>query len=151
MPPYGYVKKDEKLAVDPETSETVKEIFRLYLGGMGTNTIAQLLKDRGILTGMYHKKWNHKIVKYILSNEKYIGDSLMQKTYKTETLPMIQKRNHGEYDQYYVENTHEAIISRADFQKVREMFSMSASKFHRESYGKHILGSMIKCGECGST
>ena len=151
VPPYGYVKKDEKLAVDPETSETVKEIFRLYLGGMGTNTIAQLLNDRGILTGMYHKKWNHKIVKYILSNEKYIGDSLMQKTYKTETLPMIQKRNHGEYDQYYVENTHEAIISRADFQKVREMLSMSASKFHRESNGKHILGSMIKCGECGST
>lgn len=151
VPPYGYIKKDEKLAVDPETSETVKEIFRLYLGGMGTNTIAQLLNDRGILTGMYHKKWNHKIVKYILSNEKYIGDSLMQKTYKTETLPMIQKRNHGEYDQYYVENTHEAIISRADFQKVREMLSMSASKFHRESNGKHILGSMIKCGECGST
>lgn len=75
----------------------------------------------------------------------------MQKTYKTETLPMVQKRNHGEYDQYYVENTHEGIISKADFQKVQEMLSVSASKFHRESTGKHILGSMIKCGECGST
>ena len=151
VPPYGYVKKDEKLAVDPETSEIVKDIFRMYLGGVGTNTIARILNDRGILTGMYQKKWNHKIVKYILSNEKYTGDSLMQKTYKTETLPMVQKRNHGEYDQYYVENTHEGIISKADFQKVQEMLSVSASKFHRESTGKHILGSMIKCGECGST
>lgn len=151
VPPYGYVKRDEKLVVDPETSEIVKEIFRMYLGGTGTNTIARILNSRGILTGMYQKKWNHKIVKYILSNEKYTGDSLMQKTYKTETLPMIQKRNHGEYDQFYVENTHEAIISKADFQKVQELLTISASKFHRESKGKHILGSMIKCGVCGST
>lgn len=151
VPPYGYTKKDERLVIDPETSEIVKEVFQMYLDGVGTNTIAKTLNSRGILTGMYHKKWNHKIVKYILSNEKYTGDSLLQKTYKTETLPMIQKRNHGEYDQFYVENTHDAIISKNDFQKVQEMLSMSASKFHRESNGKHILGSMIKCGECGAT
>lgn len=151
VPPYGYTKVNERLVIDPKSSEIVKEIFKLYLEGVGTNTIAKILNSRGILTGMYHKKWNHKIVKYILSNEKYTGDSLLQKTYKTETLPMIQKRNHGEYDQFYVENTHEAIISKDDFRKVQEMLSISATRFHKESKGKHILGSMIKCGHCGSS
>ena len=151
VPPYGYTKVDERLVIDPKSSEIVKEIFKLYLEGVGTNTIAKILNSRGILTGMYHKKWNHKIVKYILSNEKYTGDSLLQKTYKTETLPMIQKRNRGEYDQFYVENTHEAIISKDDFRKVQEMLSISATRFHKESKGKHILGSMIKCGHCGSS
>ena len=151
VPPYGYAKENGKLVIDAETSEIVKQIFSWYLSGAGTNTIAQILNDRGILTGMYQKKWNHKIVKYILSNEKYTGNSLLQKTYKTDTLPIIQKRNKGERDQFYVKDTHDAIISEADFQKVQEMLAVSAGRFHRESNGKHILGSMIKCGECGST
>lgn len=151
VPPYGYTKENGKLVVDAETSEIVKQIFSWYLSGAGTNTIAQILNDRGILTGMYQKKWNHKIVKYILSNEKYTGNSLLQKTYKTDTLPIIQKRNKGERDQFYVKDTHDAIISEADFQKVQEMLAVSAGRFHRKSKEKHILGSMIKCGDCGST
>ena len=151
VPPYGYSKENGKLVVDTETSEIVKQIFCWYLSGIGTNTIAQILNDRGILTGMYQKKWNHKIVKYILSNEKYTGNSLLQKTYKTDTLPMIQKRNKGERDQFYVKDTHDALISEADFQKVQELLAESTVRFHRQSKGKHILGSMIKCGECGST
>lgn len=150
VPPYGYIKKDGKLAVDPETSEIVKEIFSLYLSGIGTNTIAKILNDRKILTGMYHKKWNHKIVRYILTNEKYTGDSLMQKSYKTETLPKLQKRNRGERDMYYAENTHNAIISKQDFYRVQEMLCESVNKYHRETKGKHIFGSMIRCGICGS-
>ena len=68
---------------------------------------------------MVGKKWHQQTIRKILTNEKYIGDALCQKTYTTNTFPYRRKDNHGEADQYYVEHTHPAIISYEDFQKFR--------------------------------
>ena len=149
--PYGYTKRDGKLVVEPHTSEIVKMIYAWYLGGMGTTAIAIELNKRNILSRMYQKTWTHKMVTYILTNEKYIGDSLLQKSFTTDVLPLTQKINSGEKDMYYIENTHEAIISKEDFRTVQEMLKESKEKYYISAGHKRTLGSMIKCSCCGKT
>ena len=149
--PYGYVIDSGEMVIDPHTAPIVKEIFSNYLNGMGTPAIANELHRRGISTRMFCTKWTHKMIRYILKNEKYIGDSLMQKTYRTDVLPSIQKKNHGEKEQYYAENTHPAIISHEDYYKVQSIISNNGLKYHRLSGKEHIFRGIIKCSRCGSS
>jgi hypothetical protein len=88
------------------------------------------------------------MVKYILTNEKYIGDSMMQKTYTPQTFPLRNIVNKGELDKYYVENTHAPIISKEDFKAVQEMFKKKA-EVERKEATKRLLSRMIVCEECG--
>lgn len=62
-------------------------------------------------------------VSYILTNEKYTGNTLLQKTYSTNTLPVRRFKNNGNADQYYVRNTHPAIIQQETFDKVQRLIS----------------------------
>lgn len=84
-----------------------------------------------------------------MSNEKYIGDSLCQKTYTLNTFPFEAKVNKGEADQFYVENTHPAIIDREVFDKVQTLLRKKADRkpvLHQE----YILSRKITCAVCGS-
>ena len=95
--PYGYkLDKKSHLLVIPEEAEIVKRIFKLYLGGNGIGKIVKILNDEKIpnVSG----KWSIPGVRYILSNEKYIGDSLLQKTYTPQMLPLRNIPNKGEID-----------------------------------------------------
>ncbi|HHX23839.1 MAG TPA: recombinase family protein, partial [Thermoanaerobacterales bacterium] len=95
------------------------------------------------------KNWSAGTVRSILTNEKYKGDALLQKSYTVDFLTKKKKVNEGEIPQYYVENNHEAIIDSAVFDMVqRELESRQAGK-NRHS-GTHIFAGKIKCGECGS-
>lgn len=146
--PYGYkLDKQCHLAVVPEEAEVVKKIFKLYLDGNGIGKIVKLLNDEGIYNSS--GKWSIPGVRYILSNEKYVGDSLLQKTYTPQMLPLRNIPNKGEIDRYYVSNSHEGIISRDDFKfvqlRIKEVTSdRSASK-------RHFFTGMIECDECGWT
>lgn len=108
-PPYGYCYSDGTMCIFPEQAEVVKRIFSDVLSGKGTTTIAKGLNNDGI-PSKQGKKWNQTTVKKILSNEAYIGDAIFQKTYTDEYFN--RHINNGEKEMYYIQNHHEAIISK---------------------------------------
>ncbi len=104
-------KETGKIVVNPEQAKIVRLIFKLFLEGMTPHSIAAELTNRGIKTPGGKDVWNRQTVRRILSNEKYKGDALLQKTYTVDFLQKKLKRNEGEVPQFYVEGNHEAIIS----------------------------------------
>lgn len=112
--PYGYKLVDGELFVVEAEAVKVREIFRLYLMGMGVNKIFKIMQ--GNETGS--TKWTIGGIRYILKNEKYIGDCLMQKRCTPSGLPLSERFNRGELPKFLCEGTHEAIISKEDFEAV---------------------------------
>lgn len=109
----GYTKdEDGKLIIEPNEAEIVKRIYREYLEGQSFLQIGRGLERDGILTGAGKQRWRPESVKKILTNEKYIGDALLQKTYTVDFLTKKRVSNNGIVPQYYVENSHPAIIPR---------------------------------------
>ena len=149
--PYGYVKRDGKLVVDPEKATVVRQIYAWYLSGIGISLIAQKLIRAGIPLNNYNKPWKKSSIKYILTNEKYIGDTRLQKYYTTDSIPTTKHWNNGEKEQYYIKNTHEAIIKKEDFIKVQELIANNTKLYYKAAGEKSPLGSKIKCGFCGGT
>jgi len=149
--------KDEnkKLVIVPEEVEIVKRIYREYLEGASMLKIARGLEADGILNGAGRDKWHTSNINQILRNEKYIGDALLQKTYTTDFLTKTRVKNHGIVPQYYVENSHEAIIPREIFMQVQEEL-IRRRIVHTSPNGKnrtfsciHLFSNMIICGNCG--
>lgn len=152
LSPYGYVMDEEKrLTVFPPEAEIVREIFKSYLSGRSIAGIAHDLTEQGIPKRRGTDQWNYTTIYYILTNEKYIGDTLYQKTYTTDTLPFTGKKNKGEYSQYYAEGTHEPIISKTDFDAVQNLIKSRSEHFgKRQTNGPYPLTRKIRCSECGS-
>lgn len=157
---FGYGKgTDGQLYIIPEEAEVVRLIYGKYLEGESLNSIARLLKEKGIKTIRGNIEWNVNSIRTILINEKYIGDAMAQKTFTTDYLTKTRKENQGELQKYYVENAHEAIIPREVFYKVQEELHQRAniykksSKQKTESKGKHsgkyALSKITICKECG--
>jgi len=109
--PFGYQLVDGKnLEIIPEEAEKVRWMFESYLNGHSLDWIAEQMSQTGFLTSDGRSRWQHTTILYVLTNEKYIGDALAQKTFAS-AFPFVKKRNKGERDQFYTENTHPAIIS----------------------------------------
>ena len=141
--------KDGNLVLNKDEAPIIKRIYGMFLQGMTPYGIAKKLTEDGILTPAKKKNWSAGTVRSILTNEKYKGDALLQKSYTVDFLTKKKKVNEGEIPQYYVENNHEAIIDPAVFDMVqRELESRQAGK-NRHS-GTHIFAGKIKCGQCGS-
>lgn len=116
---------------------------------MSYHGIAKKLTADGIPTPGGKDKWSISTVRSILSNEKYKGDALLQKSYTVDFLTKKTKINEGEIPQYYVEDNHEAIISPEIFAMVqREMTKRGSGKKYHSSV--HAFSSKIRCGHCGS-
>ena len=114
--PYGYTLNDGKLIISEPEVEVVRQIFAWYLNGYGVHRIVQMLNESETDAGQHSKKWIIRHVLCILKNEKYTGDSIFQKRYTTDTVPFQLKYNYGELPMYYVSGTHQAIISKEDFE-----------------------------------
>lgn len=152
----GFTKDENKrLVIVPEEAEIVKRIYREYLEGASMLKIARGLEADGILNGAGHEKWHTSNINQILRNEKYIGDALLQKTYTTDFLTKTRVKNHGIVPQYYVENSHEAIIPREIFMQVQEelirrrIVHTSPNGKNRTFSSIHCFSNMIICGGCG--
>ena len=143
--PYGYRLEDGQLKIEETEATVVRRIFEMRLSGMGQVAITQEL-NRKRIQPRDGKPWTVYRVRYILSNERYIGDSLFQKKYIADPLSHKSVRNHGERDQYYIHNTHEGIISRENFQKVQESFQNQSP---RRSKTPHLFVHRILCPQCG--
>ena len=143
--PYGYRLEDGQLKIEETEATVVRRFFEMRLSGMGQVAITQEL-NRKRIQPRDGKPWTVYRVRYILSNERYIGDSLFQKKYIADPLSHKSVRNHGERDQYYIHDTHEAIISRENFQKVQESFQNQSP---RRSKTPHLFVHRILCPQCG--
>lgn len=148
--PYGYRMVDRVLIPKEDEAQIVRDIFDQYLKGASTHEIARNLNDAGI-PGKFGSTWKVSTIRYILRNEKYIGDMLCQKTYHTNTLPFKQKRNRGEADQYYVEGSHEGIVDKNVFQKAQEIINSRKEKYLTDADSiQYPLTSKMHCTECSA-
>lgn len=149
--PYGYRLVNKKLQVYEPEAQIVRMIFEMYLKGMSTQEIAKELTKQGIPTKNGKEKWKSTKVSYMLSNEKYIGDSQYQKTFRDTTVPFKQSKNRGEEDMFYATDTHTAIIDKDTFEKVQALLSKRKSQFGKATtLNIYPLTSRIRCTECGS-
>ena len=145
----GYRKGENGL---PEIVESeavvVRLIYRLFLYGKSHSAIARYLTDEGIPTPAGKKKWGSKVVESILTNEKYKGDALLQKRFTVDFLTKKQKVNEGEVPQYYVANSHPAIIAPEIFDLVQYELKRRKADGRFTSCMYPFSGKII-CGECG--
>ena len=117
----GYDKDENgRLVIVESEAVFVRKIFDLYLNGWGVRKIKKYLEENGIKTVTGKDVWSTSTIDRILSNEKYVGDVLMQKSFTEDFLTGKRKKNEGELDMYFIENNHEAIVSREIFEKVKE-------------------------------
>ncbi len=146
--PFGYRLINKKdLEIDPDQAKVVKWIFESYLSGKSLRWIAEQLTRQGIKTAHGSETWNFRSVEYIIKNEKYIGDSLCQKTFRTG-FPYVVKENHGERDRYYIESTHPPIIDRGTFERARQLMDQKSLP-PKNIHSKSLMTRKIICGVCG--
>ncbi|WP_161796449.1 recombinase family protein [Desulfosporosinus acididurans] len=152
----GYDKDREgDLIINEDQAAIVRRIFKNYLSGLGASRIAKGLEADEINNISGRVKWAESSIRDILKNEKYAGDARLQKTITTALYN--RKRNSGEAPMYYVKDSHPAIISREDFEKVQELMKARAKskgniEGNREKYtNRYALTGTIICSNCGNT
>ena len=147
--PFGYeYNEDGEIIINIVEAAVIQRIFNLYLQGMGMQSIATLLNAEKVPKRYGTPKWLQPAIKYILTNERYVGDARLQKQYTTETLPYRRKTNKGERPQYYVENNNPAIIERETFDAVQKL--LKSRKNEPNARNVYLLSKMMRCPECGS-
>lgn len=118
----GYTKgPDGILQIVQEEAEVVRKIFELYVQGNGVRKIKRYLEEHGIKTVTGKLEWSTSTIDQMLSNEKYIGEVRMQKTFTADFLIGRREKNEGQLDSYLVENAHEPIIDQETFMLVQRM------------------------------
>lgn len=159
QPPFGYKKSEReknKLVIDPETAPIIKLIFDLYLSGESTRQIVKILYEKGIKTPAQYcgKKqylkgndyWQRSYIQKVLKSQVYTGAVVSHTTekvsYKIKKCRRIPKE-----DWIIVEDMHEPIISKEQFQEVQDLMKKRTSTRTRKH--DHVLKGLLKCGECG--
>ena len=147
---YGYDYRAGKLAVIPEEAEVVRMIFADYLSGLGKKAIMKKLVRLGIPTKC-GGRWVESTVDSILTNEKFIGDMFLQKSFVTDHITKQRKMNNGQMAKYYVEDNHEAIIDKEIFDAVKAEMARRAEKAKRlRKLTFSEFSGLITCGRCGA-
>ena len=136
------------LVINQEEAKTVRQIYRRFMDGMTPIGICHALESQEILTPKKKKKWSESTVLSILTNEKYKGDALLQKTFTVDFLTKKTKINEGEVPQYYVKGNHEAIIPPKEFDQVQAELARRKA-IGRGYSGNSIFASRLICGDCG--
>ena len=157
---YAYRKdEDGKLQIVPEKAEVVREIYRRYMAGASLRNLKDWLEENQIKTVLGKPKWTLTSIKGILTNEKYCGDVLLQKTFRADVISKKVIKNVGQMAQYYMPDHHEVIVSREQYNAVKaEMARRSALRSPskaavtgRSCYtSKYALSDRLVCGECGT-
>lgn len=135
--PFGYSRKDGRLVVNKDQAEIVRKIFTDYLKGESTITLS--------------KKYRLKLstVNYVLTNEKYTGNSIFHKWYTTDTLPFKCLANNGEREKYFVSETHPAILSEEMFESAQKLIKKKGALHTGKTTVQYPLRKKIYCVNCG--
>ena len=150
---------DGKFCIIPEQAEVVREIYERYKDGASLRNLKDWLEGNQIKTVLGTADWSISVIKGILTNEKYCGDVLLQKTFCTDVISKKIVKNVGQMAQYYMPDHHEAIVSREQYNAVKaEMARRSALRSPskeavtgRSCYtSKYALSDRLFCGECGT-
>jgi len=145
----GYRYDGEKFVVHPAEAEIVRFIFQSYLDGLGRQSIANILLERGCV-GRDGKPFIRSSLEKILRNYTYTGNLLLQKTYRENYLTKRTRVNNGELPMYHVEDTHEAIIPLEMFIQVQEEMARRRETFKGEGYGnRYPFTKLLVCSNCG--
>ena len=157
---YGYKKDaDGKFYIIPEQAEVVQEIYERYKDGASLRDLKDWLEGNHIKTVLGTEEWSVSSIKGILTNEKYCGDVLLQKTFCTDVISKKIVKNVGQMTQYYMPDHHEGIVSREQYNAVKaEIARRSALRSPsktavtgRSCYtSKYALSDRLVCGECGT-
>ena len=157
----GYEKNpDGEMVVNAEQAETVRRIFEMYLSGQTLRSIKEALESGGFKNSAGTMEWTTSNLRTILSDEKYCGDVLLQKTFIQDCISKKVIKNTGQLPMYLIQNHHEAIIPRDRFDAVqvelarRKTLTSSTKRsaptgMSRYS-GKYALSGLLFCGECGT-
>lgn len=148
---YGYKIRGGEYEIVPEEADVVRQIYSWYLDGVGTGRIAIMLNAMQI-PPCRGSLWNRTTIMSVLRNEKYTGNILLQKTFISDHLTKKKRVNRGELPQYYVEDSHEAIIDKATFDRVQEELKRRAEQYETASSvvkEHNPLAQKITCGLCG--
>ena len=155
----GYRKgTDGNPEIDEEQAETVKIIYDRFLAGDSLKQIAEKLQKEKRLSPSGKSEWSTATIRSILSNEKYKGDAIINKTFTVDCLTKEIRENNGERPKYYVENNHPAIIDAETFGRVQEELARRVGKKKVKEIGtkteqgkyssKYALTELLICGEC---
>ena len=154
----GYDKDENgKLIINPEQAETVKFIYQKFLEGFSPESIAKYLNENDIPGWTGKANWYPSAIQKMLQNEKYKGDALLQKTFTVNFLTKKRSANDGQVNQYYVEDSHEAIIDKETWELVQ--LELARRKAFREEHQLNFyimqnkdnpFTSKVFCAECGS-
>ena len=156
----GYEKgEDGEPQIVEKEAVYIRKIFNMYLQGSSLTQIKNYLEEERVLTRKGETKWSENVVKSILTNERYCGDMLMQKTFVDNPISKKTHKNRGELPKYFIQNNHAPIVERSVFQAVqaemarrinkRRVSDRSRTEFGKYS-GKYALSELLVCGECGS-
>ena len=156
----GYKKgADGNPEIVEDEAEIVRFIYNEFLRGGSMGTIANTLNKKNIKTALGYT-WHRSAIKSILTNEKYKGDAVINKTFVVNYLTKKVKKNNGERPKYYVQNSHPAIIDESTFAKVQQEIARRSGKQQTERAGnkvvhvkyssKYALTQLLVCGECKS-
>ena len=157
---YGYKKDDDgQLIIDEKQARIVEYIFSLYMQGNSLRKIADKLYERGILSPAGKENWTPMAIRKILTNEKYMGNVILQKTYVKDFFEHTQALNNNQFTKYLYENNNPPIISKKTFEVVQKTLEersnveigrdgKSARKSTRYS-SNNLLSGKIKCQICG--
>lgn len=158
---YGFQRgEDRKPEIIPEQAKVVAEIYRRYLAGASYRMIQDWLREEQIPNTSGKPEWSIHGIRNILTNEKYCGDVLCQKTFTQDCISKKVVRNTGQLPMYLIQNHHEGIVDRKIFDAVQtEMARRNAGKSPskktaptgRTTYtSKYSLSERLVCGECGT-
>ena len=143
--PYGYQNDDGKLVVDEEEAGVVIRIFAFYLGGKTPYEIAKILTDEGVPTPTGKKPcWTLSSVTYILGNDRYCGDVIMQKSLCVDLFAHKRVRNLGQVERYRMRDVHPPLISKEEWREAKNRISMPDREavILEEITGEGILSSL---------
>lgn len=150
--------EDGQLVINEKEAKIVRRIFREFLEGYNPADIARRLNEEGVPGVSGEPKWVRATILGMLQQEKYMGDSILQKWVTTDFLMHSQRRNTGQVEQYYVENSHPAIIDKKTWAAVQQEFErreIYCQNYHLSMYAyrgdKIPLYGKIVCAHCGHT
>lgn len=157
----GYACVDGEMVIIPEEAEIVRKIFELYLKGLSFGQIKIYLESMDIRTVTGNEHWDTTTIQKMLKNEKYKGDTRLQKSYTEDFMTGKKVRNTGQRHSYYVSNSHPAIVSDEVFDKVQEEMAKRSRIVYKEDgtveytgkryNSKYLLGNILECGYCGAS
>lgn len=157
---YGFCEGENgDIAIDPEQAQVIRSIYQWFLDGGSLQMIGKRLESQNVLSPRGKETWSIATLRSLLTNEKYKGDALLQKTYRPSLFSDRAVQNDGDLPKYYVEGVLPRILEPEVFDRVQEELAKRGAKrptsekaktpFGRYS-GKYALSTLVVCSKCGA-